>query len=155
MERRLLVPSSLQKLCLCLWGLKNGTHRSFSSSPNSTILRHGTKGLRHGHSSLLGLGNPSGSITHILSHCEVGPQSFSCPSWSTNHFSGRAVTVCSQINHMCPMDLCVHGARLSYLHKNTSDWQAHHICTEDVTLVVSDLLQLHNILMCTNQELLF
>lgn len=43
----------------------------FFSSPNSTILRHGTKGPGHGHSSLMGPGNPSCSVTHDLSHCGV------------------------------------------------------------------------------------
>lgn len=53
------------------------------------------------------------------------------------------------------MDSSVHSAGLCYLHKNTRNSQAHHISTEDMALVVSDLLQLHNILMCTDQELLF
>lgn len=78
--RRLLVPPSLQKLCLQLWGLRNGT-RSFSSSPNSTILRHGAKGPRHGHTCLMGPENSSGSVTQDLSHCGVGLHSFPCASW--------------------------------------------------------------------------
>lgn len=124
-ERKLIVPPSLQKLCLC---------EAFSSSPNSSILRCGTKGLKRGHSSLLGLGNPSGSVAQDLSHCGVGSHSFSCPSWSTNHFSGKAVTVCSQINHMCPLDLCVCSAGLLPT-KKTCNSEAHHICTKDMALI--------------------
>lgn len=82
--KRLLVPPSLQKLCFQLWGLKNGTQSSFSSSPDSTILRHGTKGPRHGHSSLMGPGNPSGSVTWFVT------------LWSRI----TQLSLCSLINHL-------------------------------------------------------